>query len=536
MLGQLIIREMKDTSFFKEKGFKRYLSVIVNFVVLALFIGIEIIIYSSIFDKVDVFDKFNDSLLIIINFAFLVFGIIAMIPITMKTFFGNNKEKIILGTAPVSIYEIIIAKGLKVLSRAILFALSSCFVVSCVYGYKEELDFIFYIVTFLTSLSEGLFITALAFIFTIPTHALSILIKRYNVLTVIITIVMALILAFAYGATLTMFINLIRDASLDKIFTTESVKIMSNVSKYLYPITFLINRALNIDIALNTSASFIMVSGCLFISFFMMKAYLGKFYDSSLEIPRKLKEKMINFKIRTPERALIEKELSLVFSNSDGIFSFLVLILLEPFLIYGVVSAINLIFHTGNLNYISNLYPSIYISIDVLLIMMFISVINMTSSQTLSKEKDTLVVMKTMPISFKKQLLIKIGVFFTISALSFVTTILVLAIQKEISWISFAFLLGIGLSSILILNLCSLFSDIHSKSNSNIISLLLGFALPILMVLFGVLLTLFVPNEYDEIAFLGVILVINLVVLILMIIVFDKRISKQFLKYEGVEK
>ena len=159
---------------------------------------------------------------------------------------------------------------------------------------------------------------------------------------------------------------------------------------------------------------------------------------------------------------------------------------------------------------------------------MFVSVINSTSSIALEKEKQMLIKIKTLPISPVKQLSIKMVVPYCISSLFYLISLLVLVITKEITGLSFLFLLIIGLFILLILNLSSIYTDLKLKNG--FISVLLDFVLPIFYVMISFTLSLFI--DLTEAYYYLIIIGCLIITLISLLINYKKRISKGFINHE----
>ena len=224
----------------------------------------------------------------------------------------------------------------------------------------------------------------------------------------------------------------------------------------------------------------------------------------------------------------------MLLNNNDGLFSYIFLVILQPFLVYSVISSLNLIFSTGNFIYINTLFPEIYLCVDILPILLFLSVINMTSSMSLTKERQTLIIMKTIPVSFFKQVLVKLGVNFIVSLISYIATLITLIATKEISLYTFLFLIIIGTLALLCLNIISIKSDFKFKANSDLLSILVGFVFPVLYVVVATIFIIFIETSQTEIAFLSVITILELITLCILLIKFKSKITEQFLNYEGV--
>ena len=533
MISELVLKEIKQNSFLAKKGYKKIFSLISSIFLLALFIFIEVILYLNIYDKVNVFANLNASLFSIVLFILFIFGTISSINMFYKAFFKNEKEKIILGTSPVSTYDVILAKSINIYLKLLIFSFSTIFVFSLTYGLKGELGFLFHCLMFFSTLLMALLMLLLGAIFVIPFFEIKKIVTRYKLISFIFVIVFLVLASLLYASILNLFVNLIRDDDIGVLFTTERVELLNEVAKYLYPVSSFIEFSnlenMNINFVIILAFVIILYS----ISIFIFSKYLTAFYEGRLE--RNVKKRSSNYQIKLTSltRALVEKELHLAISNSEGIFSFLSLVIIEPFIIFSVVSAVNLIFSTGNLNYISTLFPSIFLVTDVLLILLFLAVINTQSSLSLTKEKDTLLVMKTMPVSYFKQLLIKVLVPSIISFVSYLISIIILVSFGEIDLISFIFLLLIGAFTIMLLNLSSLYNDLKMKGASSLLTLTLGFVLPLVSVVLGAALSLLVEAEQEIYVFFSAILALDIIALLFFIIKIKSRVTNLFMKYEG---
>ncbi len=533
MIDRLFLKEFKESSFLAKKGMKKIFTLLSSLVLLALFITLEVLLYINIFDKVNVYTDFNDALFIIIEFALFIIGMFSLVPLTYNAFFKNQKERIILGTSPASSFDIIFAKALNIFFKSLLFVFSTMFPLMVAYGIKSETDFIFFVLMFFTLLGVGVLIETFAFLLVIPFREIRKIVSRYRIISFIVMMIFLILLALLYGGVLNLFVNLIRNDDIGSLFTVDNVEVMKTVSSFLYPIKNVIELSKVNEVNLNfvIFISFIIFS--FVIALFTFNKYLLNYYQGANTFINRKKHKIFSIRLSSIEGALIRKEFNLALSNSDGIFSYISLIILEPFLVFSVISAVNLIFGTGNLNYISTLFPSIFLTVDVILIMLFIAIINTTSSVSLIKEKNTLIIMKTLPVSYFKQLLIKISVPTILSFISFFVSILALVIFNEISLIDFAFLILVGGLSIILLNIIALYSDLKSKNKSSLLTVLISFVFPLFAVSLGALLSLLVEAYLETVIFFLSIIALELIVISFFIIKIKSRVTKLFMKYEG---
>lgn len=533
MIARLFIKEFKATSFLGKKGYKKILNILSSIILLGLFITLEVLLYINIFDKVNVYTDFNDALFIILSFVFFIAGIFSLVPITYNAFFKNTKERIILGTSPASTFDIILAKGLNIFFKALIITFSTIFTISVAYGVKSEKDFVFFALMFFNSLGISFLIETFAFILVIPFREIRKIISRFKIISFIIMMIFLIALALLYGAVLNLFVNLIRNDDIGSLFTVDSVNILKEISNYLWPIKNVVELAKVNEVNLNFVIFFSFVVFSYVAAIFLFNRYLNDYYEGKTEFKKAKKQHTFSVKLTSIEGALIRKEFNLALSNNDGVFSYISLIILEPFLVFSVISAVNLIFHTGNLNYISTLFPSIFLTVDVILIMLFIAIINTTSTVSLLKERNTLLVMKTIPVSYFKQLLIKISVPTILSFISFLVSILALVIFNEISIVDFLFLVLVGALVIVLLNLVSLYNDLKSKSKSSLLSMLISFVFPFAAVALGAVLSLLVEPYLESVVFYLSIIALEIIVILLFIIKVKERVTKLFMKYEG---
>jgi 4-hydroxybenzoate polyprenyltransferase len=113
--------------------------------------------------------------------------------------------------------------------------------------------------------------------------------------------------------------------------------------------------------------------------------------------------------------------------------------------------------------------------------MFFTVIINQGANSYIQMEKKTIKVMKTIPVSYKKQLLVKVSIPLTLSFTSLLITLLVLVIGKVISPLTFIFsLLLVGLLLVIfeIVSLKEELSIRNHKPRSYFMSNLYSYALP----------------------------------------------------------
>ena len=526
MVLNIFLRELYSSRLFLNKGFKRLINILFSILwilILVIFLGYT---YNLFYDRLSVFANFNRYFLIILITIFTLLIAIYSIKDINRVYFNNKNEKILLTSRPIDTYSILFGKLLYIYLRIFIYTLFTSFLVLLLYGIKLDYSVTYYFYSIINTIFLSLFSLSLGFIFSIIFRFIFNLIKRNKIILIIFTIIISFSLAIIYAFLLNLFVNLVRNEGINTLFNTTNINNLINLSSNIYPIYNLINFNLNISKLTNLLISLGVIFCLFFIGIICFKLYYSFYLKENSNNTKHYLDHQV--RLLSPTKALIKKELFLSFNNDDGIFSYISLILVEPLLIYVVISAIHLIFNTGNLNYIRFLYPNAYLTIDTILIILFISVINSSSSIALEKEKQMLIKIKTLPISPVKQLSIKMVVPYCISSLFYLISLLVLVISKEVTGLSFLFLLIIGLLTLIILNLSSIYTDLKLKNG--LISVLLDFILPIFYVMISFVLSLFI--DLTEAYYYLIIIACLIITLALLFINYKKRIANGFINHE----
>ena len=531
MIRTLFKREFLS-SFLGRKGGKRWTSLLSTLFFSALFVALVVFVYLRLFQQLSAYSGFNRSFLDFVFFFVFLLGIVFALPTMHKSFFQDEKERIILGSQPIPLYAIFVSKSLVSWCRNTFFLLLTYVPLGCTYGALSQAPFSFFLLLVLFLPFLSLLLTGVGFTFLVPYHAAYLFLRRHPLLAFLLTIGLSFLLAYLYSLFLSLFVDLIQNSSLDLLFTTERMQGMTAVAGHLYPTSFL-------------SALMLLESG-LDVLFFLLVLFFFLGVGSLLVLPSLKRHYLLSSKgdvrrdyfalpvdLSSPIKALVKKELSLVLSRSDGFFSFLSLVAVEPFLVYLVVSAINVIFRTGNFVFIETLFPNLLLLIDNVLILLFLSIINATSSMSPGKEGRNVVTMKTIPVPVKKQLLIKILVPFLFSFASYLISLVVLVSTGEITPWSFFFLLLIGTLFLATLSLSTLRLDLRRKK-SDVLVLLVDFLLPVLFALLAFGAT-FLPalREQAVFSFYGTLLVLLLFPFLALLATFLTQADRLFLRFEG---
>ena len=176
--------------------------------------------------------------------------------------------------------------------------------------------------------------------------------------------------------------------------------------------------------------------------------------------------------------ALLYKEFKLIFASNSTI-SFSTLLIMEPILTYIIVKAINLIFKSGVFTFVSSMFEFFNPVMDMMLVVLFAVIVNTSSSFVrkpsrilytsssfvLSREGyNGIKICKTIPVSYSKQLLIKMVVPFVCSVLALLLSVVILVAFKEMAIITSVLTFVIAIVLSLILELVSVTCDLYAQT------------------------------------------------------------------------
>lgn len=508
---------------------KKVLSFILTFLMIGVFIAIEVFLFTMIIDKVKIYD--GAAVVYLTLFLFIVSCIIIILDLLManKLFF-NEKDIEQLTRYPITNEQIIISK--------LVFLFGTHFFTSFLFTYPLFISYgnlmgrapMYYFSVLFYPVLTFLFECGVALIFVYPFKLLIDYLKKHVLIQFIVSIVFMVGACFLYSEVLKIFMDLVVNNNLNKLFTVDSIHNLSSFVKKLIPIKFLVQYYI-------TQSGGITEFICISLGIFLIGVSIAIFafsYFRNLRISSVSKEVAGDIKVLSVKKILIKKELVLLFKDSNNIFSFAGLLIIQPFLLYLVVSSLNGVFSNGAFAYYMLALPNFIPVLDIVLIMLFTIIINSGSNNYIGSEKKTIRIMKTIPISSFTQVLIKVGVPFVLSCISLILSTLVLLIFKVISFQTFFFSTFMTIILLLVFEIISLKEELSIKMNkpkSSLLSSIYSYLLPIAFLATSLILSYFELNIVF--AYL-----ISLVVIILLglpfIINFKSKTVNKFLDLEVV--
>ena len=454
---------------------KRITSIIVTFLFVAAFIGIEVFLYITILNKVGNIQNAPIAFTCLFLFIVSIIIIVSSLLSANKLFF-NEKDIEQLSVHPVDEIQIIFSKLIFLFITHYAIGFVTSFPLFVAYGVINNKTMMFYYVGIFYPALTFFFEVGIALIFVYPFRLLKNYLNKHIVIRFIVIAALLFGFSFIYTYVLNLFIEIVVGGSFNSILV--HVPKLVELQKYEFPTHFIVSAMFN------GQTRYVFPFIAIGVGVFILGCSIAIFafnYVRNASSNAKKKEKVKNVKVKSVTYTLIKKEFKLLAQNSDYSFSFLGLLVIQPLLAYLVIKALNTIFTTGVFAYYISMVPNFLPLLDVLILMFFTVIINQGANSYIQMEKKTIKVMKTIPVSYKKQLLVKVSIPLTLSFTSLLITLLVLVIGKVISPLTFIFsLLLVGLLLVIfeIISLKEELSIRNHKPRSYFMSNLYSYALP----------------------------------------------------------
>ena len=510
---------------------KRVVSILFSVFIFIAFVFVETFVFITIIQKIKNHQNAPSTFMSI--FLSIVSAIMVLLAIMQaRKLFFNKKDIEQLTIHPVKSNQIILSKIIMLFFSQYVLGFSFTFPLFVAYGviFHKFASF-FYLALFYPMLSF-IFEVGLALLLVYPFHLCIDFLKKHLVIQFIVSVVIILGFCIIYGAALNIFMNLVAKNQIDQILNVTSIDKLIAIKKWLIPMNFLADL-------------FILGQPLKFV-FYLLVA-LGVFtlglsvclvsynYFRNVNIQKRVKtNKVHKFRFSKPTTALIKKETILLFKNSNYIFSFTGLLIMQPFLMYLVISSMNTIFTTGLFAYYLSFMPSFLPMIDLLLIILFSLIISQGANRFLESENKNVRLMKTIPVRFKRQLYVKTFIPFMFSVVSLLISVLVLCIGKVVSFKYFAFDLIISMIVLFMYTYVSLYEELKTKKDHQrnyLLSSLYGYVLPLIYIIVMIVLSYFRVSIY---VLYGIGLSFFILVGLPFIITFPRKVDELFLKMEVV--
>ncbi len=538
MIVELLHKEYKENfinNIKKASNLKTFFSLLIKLIFISLFIALEVYIYFALDKKLILFSEYGSLDFLILFLVILLIGSVFTSLNKVRNVFYKRTDSEVLLHLPVNNEEIIFSKIIFTYLYSVLinFVISVplLFSYGVSRGIEDNIYPAFYVLSILYPLLISIFSSGLTLILLPLYNKIYNFLKNKALLQVILGSLLVICLCFIYQYVLDLFINLINDSKVDSIVSMDFINNLHNVTPYLFPVSGLVNVAINRINAFNHLAIALGISlGIILIGFIISSLSYTKFLKNEISSNKKIEPKKTT-KLNSLTKTLLKKEFILIFRNSNYVFSYTSLLIMQPFLAFVVISSLNGILYE-NMEMLLIYFPELINGLNILLLLLFSSIISSASLDSYSREDKNLMIVKYLPISPLKQSYIKLIMPLIFSSASLLITNLILISFKEISLNAFlvATILGLLLQVSLVFNglyidLIKLNSDL--KGNISFLSTLISVVLPLVIFLIHFIMSYFRLSS-TLIYIIEVILMLSIT--IISIVPFKKMVNKYFIK------
>ncbi len=440
----------------------RIVSSIINVLMTAVVVVLEVFIMSMVLEKLK---RYLNAPIAFLSIALFIVSVLMILLTTAqaKKLFFKDEDVELLSKMPISNTQVITSKLI------FLFFLHYFSEIVFVYPIIASYASVFYVGKWLYYV--GIFYPVLAFPFecglalllVYPYKIVSDYLKKHTIAQMIVAVIVLAALCLIYSEVLGIFVKLVASNNMVSLFSASSIERMISAKKFLMPAAWLVDIMF-----LGSWASFqpyISVSlGVLLLG--STVCILSFNFLRSIRFNPKAKKADRELKTYSVKKALVKKELAILFKDSNNLFSFTGLLLIQPFLIYLVVSSMNTIFTSGMFAYYIAVLPNFLPIIDILLVLLISLTISQGANNYISAENKNIRLIKTIPVGIRTQLTIKVGIPVSFVLASTLVSLLVLLIAKLIGFETFAF--GFLMCALIhgVIAIVSMFEELNVRRNN----------------------------------------------------------------------
>lgn len=511
------------------------LSYLLRGVLIALFIALECYIAIALDKKIVQYSKYGSfDFLVLFLFVMMGMNLLFTLVKARKSIFDHKDSSVVL-PLPIPPSTQVFSKVIYLYVEAILFALFTSTPLLICYGASRHYIPYYYIFSILYPIFISIFSVGISLLLSIIYQQIYKIVKKSDILQFLMACVVVVSCCYLYQFVLNLFLTALNDSSIGGVFSSDFVDGLHKARYYFLPVYHLMDSVIEkghlaSDILIFIGSS--LLSAILGISMTSL-CYLHEIKLGEHSVSKAKKSK--STKLLSPFKALIKKELDLLFKDETNLFSYTSLLILCPFLTFAVISSLNSIIY-DNLRFYASYFPELVSGINLVLILLFSGVINASASLSMSREGKSLIIVKYLPVSPLKQIIAKIIIPIFFSFLSLLVTEIVLISTGIITLPVFFSSFFIGTLLLVFSNVFGIYCDMHDKEGDNrkvklsIINDIIPLVLP--LIIFALF---FVFSVYVRIPSWSLYLIASLFSLLVLspsFFALKKRYQKAFVKME----
>ncbi|MBQ8879741.1 MAG: hypothetical protein IJY69_02735 [Clostridia bacterium] len=457
----LLVKDFKLMFAKDESAAKRALGILLRVLVLGIVVAVELFLFTAILDKIGHYSKAPRAFMVLFLLVVTAFMTVSSIFQAKKLFF-NERDINQLSIHPIT-------NSMQVLSKLVLlflvhYASSFIFVfpLFAAYGIMYGRSMMFYYMALFYPAASFVFEVGIALVFVYPVWYILEYLRKHVLLEFSLSVALLYGLAWIYSTVLGAFTGLVSNNEVSTLLSSESIESLVEIERYTVPLNYLFD--VFIDGRRGEIFNYLTFSGAIFI--IGLTLTIITFHRvRNISSSSKLHPPKVKYKLRSQSHALIKKELALITRNPDFIFSYSGLLIVQPFLLYLVIGAMNAVFSSGTLLYYTSLFPNFVSVVDVFIVMMFTTIISAGANQYVSMEERTVKNLKTIPVSYKRQLYVKMLIPMALSTASLLISVLVLLISGVFTPLTALFAFVLSLTLLFVFNVVSLSEELKIRRN-----------------------------------------------------------------------
>lgn len=498
MIFDLVGKEFRIRTRSFQKGPEAFLRAFLQVIGVVIFVALECFLFALLDKKVQTNSPFGsyDFLALFLFIVFLLSWFAGILE-ARRTLYDKDDARLAL-SLPLEPFEIVLSKVIYLYLRLALTGLVVASPLIITYGAVRQVMPIFYLFALLYPFVVALPLVGLAVLVAPLYQRIFCFLKQHDLLQFGLASLLCVGLCFLYRYVLSLFLALLTNAEVGGLFSPAFLEGLDETVPWLIPSSPALGMLIGqvdavVVIPVYFAASLVLIFLGVFVASLSYEKVAKR--EMSASAPR---SKAGERRLEKPETALLKKEIHLLFRDSGFTFSYTALLVMEPFFSFLVISALKEIMW-WNLRVYLVYFPELLNGLDIFLLLLFAAVISLSAASSLKREGANLLIVKHLPISPWKQLLLKAAVPLVLSYFSFFTSVLVGAIGGFYGWDIAALALLYGLALIVGLSVYGLWDDLALHGNGHPSfswSGTLAFGLPLALLVFHLLFSFLALPRY----------------------------------------
>ncbi len=476
----LLSKDIKLLFGSKKSVKERAFAVLLFAFLLVSLVVLETLLYVNILKRISSFNNapiaFTTLFLFIISLLIIVISLFT----ERKLFYEEeDKEKMALYPLP---YERVIASKLVLLFFTnYLLTLALTYPLFVAYGMNVGALPAFYFVALFYPVLTFFFECGVSMLLLAPFNLFLNFLDKHKIIEYVLASLLLAGATYAYGRVLLLFLDLIGENSLSRLFSTSSIASLMEARKYFIIVNYLTNIYF-----LGSFSSFLYALGFSLPTFILGLILTVVLYRHQQEGEKESKKKSKKhvYHQESMVKALFKKEFIVFFRDNENLFSFSSLLLIAPYLLYLVILALNTIFTSGTVGYYLGFIKEFVPATDIAVISLFAITLLSGADDYLSREGSSLKVMKCLPIKPRMIIAIKMMIPLSLSSFSLLVGLVVMYSLKTITLTTFLLSLLFALSSLLSYSIVTFFAELKQLKKGGRVFSTLYELLPIVILVY----------------------------------------------------